>query len=287
MNPLTTLRHHLTAILPAAFMAVMVSQAAADLKPLLLPPPHTDGGKPLMQALLERQSQREFSPKALESQELADLLWAAFGINRSAIDHRTAPSAMNSQEIDIYVALADGVFLYNPKANRLDPVAEGDMRAKTGGQDFVKVAPVELVFVADLARMVKAKPEAREPYAWADTGSISQNVYLYCASAGMATVVHELGERQPLVDAWKLRPEQRIILAQAVGYPAQKSRGSGPPAPLTKGELHFCVILQSPARSLPGTTRWQIRYQLAPPATARPPLSPSGGQLHRRGSMGM
>jgi len=222
MNPLTTVRHHLTAILPAAIMAVMVSQAAADLKPLPLPPPHTDGGKPLMQALLERQSQREFSPKVLEPQELADLLWAAFGINRPAIDHRTAPSAMNSQEIDIYVALADGVFLYNAKANRLDPVAEGDMRAKTGGQDFVKVAPVELVFVADLARMVKAKPEAREPYAWADTGSISQNVYLFCASAGMATVVHELGERQPLIDAWKLRPEQKIILAQAVGYPAQK-----------------------------------------------------------------
>jgi hypothetical protein len=222
MNPLATVRHHFTTILPAALLTVLVAQAAADLKPLTLPPPHTDGGKPLMQALLERQSQREFSPKALEQQGLSDLLWAAFGINRPAIGHRTAPSAMNSQEIDIYVALADGVFLYSAKANRLDPVAEGDMRGKTGSQDFVKVAPVELVFVADFARMVKAKPEAKEPYAWADTGSISQNVYLYCASAGLATVVHELGERQPLVDAWKLRPEQRIILAQAVGYPVPK-----------------------------------------------------------------
>jgi len=222
MNPLATARHRFTAILPAAFLAVLVSQAAADLKPLILPAPHTDGGKPLMQALMERQSKREFSPKALDPQQLSDLLWAAFGINRPAIDHRTAPSAMNSQEIDIYVALADGVFLYNVKANRLDPVADGDMRAKTGGQDFVKVAPVALVFVADLARMVKAKPEAKEPYAWADTGSISQNVYLFCASAGLATVVHELGDRQPLIEAWKLRPEQRIILAQAVGFPAQQ-----------------------------------------------------------------
>ena len=175
-----------------------------------------------MQALAERQSGREFSQKALDLQQLSDLLWAAFGINRPAIDHRTAPSAMNSQEIDIYVVLADGVFLYNAKENRLDPIAEGDMRAKTGGQDFVKVAPVALVFVADLARLVKAKTESKEPYAWADTGSISQNVYLWCASAGLATVVHELGERQPLVDAWKLRPEQRITLAQAVGYPAKK-----------------------------------------------------------------
>ena len=222
MNPLATARHRVAAILPAALLAVLVSQAAADLQPLVLPPPHTDGGKPLMQALAERQSMREFSPKALGPQQLSDMLWAAFGINRPAIDHRTAPSAMNSQEIDIYVALADGVFLYNAKANRLDPVAEGDMRAKTGGQDFIKVAPVPLVFVADFARMVKAKPEAKEPYAWADTGSISQNVYLYCASAGLATVVHELGERQPLVDALKLRPGQHIILAQAVGHPADK-----------------------------------------------------------------
>lgn len=222
MNPLASARHHFAAILPSVCLALMVSQTAAEMKPMILPPPQTDGGKPLMQALMKRQSQREFSPKPLAPQDLSNLLWAAFGINRPAIDHRTAPSAMNSQEIDIYVALTDGVFLYNAKANRLDPVADGDMRAKTGAQEFVKVAPVELVFVADLARMVKAKPDAKEPYAWADTGSISQNVYLYCASADLATVVHELGARQPLVDAWKLRPEQRIILAQAVGYPTQK-----------------------------------------------------------------
>jgi len=222
MNPLATVCRRVAPLMPAVLLAVLVSQAAAELQPRVLPAPHIDGGKPLMQALAERQSGREFSQKALDLQQLSDLLWAAFGINRPAIDHRTAPSAMNSQEIDIYVVLADGVFLYNAKENRLDPIAEGDMRAKTGGQDFVKVAPVALVFVADLARLVKAKPEFKEPYAWADTGSISQNVYLWCASAGLATVVHELGERQPLVDAWKLRPEQRITLAQAVGYPAKK-----------------------------------------------------------------
>lgn len=174
-----------------------------------------------MEALKDRQSQREFSTKPLEPQLLSDLLWAAFGINRPGNDHRTAPSAMNSQEIDVYVVLAEGVFIYNAKTHRLDPVAAGDLRRETGGQGFVKVAPVALVFVADLARMVKAKPEVKEPYAWVDTGFISQNVYLYCASAGLATVVHELGDRLELAKALKLRGDQKIILAQSVGYPAQ------------------------------------------------------------------
>ena len=175
-----------------------------------------------MEVLKARQSQRDFSTKPLELQVLSDLLWAAFGINRPGNDHRTAPSAMNSQEIDVYVVLADGVFVYNAKAHRLDPVAAGDRRRETGRQDFVKVAPVALVFVADLARMVKAKPEIREPYAWVDTGFISQNVYLYCASAGLATVVHELGDRRPLAESLKLRTDQKVILAQSVGYPVQE-----------------------------------------------------------------
>jgi SagB-type dehydrogenase family enzyme len=161
------------------------------------------------------------SPVPIHVLGLPPLLWAAFGINRPGNDHRTAPSAMNSQEIDVYVVLADGVFVYNAKAHRLDPVAEGDQRPKTGKQGFVKVAPVALVFVVDLARMVKAKPEIRESYAWVDTGFISQNVYLYCASAGLATVVHELGDRQSLTEALKLRSDQKVILAQSVGYPAQ------------------------------------------------------------------
>lgn len=190
--------------------------------PLPLPPPRTDGGKPLMQALRERQSQREISAQPLDPQVLSDLLWAAFGINRPDISHRTAPSAMNSQEMDLYVLLREGAYRYDAPAHRLDPIAEGDFRAKTGGQDFVKTAPVALVFVADLARMVKAKPEVKEPYAWVDTGYISQNVYLYCASAGLATVVHELGSRPPLAEALGLRPDQKITLAQSVGHPGPR-----------------------------------------------------------------
>jgi SagB-type dehydrogenase family enzyme len=210
-----------------ASLAASVFATAEDLGLRNLPPPRTEGGMPLMQALRERQSKREFSPAALEPQVLSDLLWAAFGINRPENDHRTAPSAMNSQEIDIYVALAEGVFVYDAKAHRLNRVATGDLRSRTGGQDFVKVAPVALVFVADLARMVKARPEIKEPYAWIDAGFVSQNVYLYCASAGLATVIHELGDRRALAEALQLRPEQKIIIAQSVGYPGpSRARGA-------------------------------------------------------------
>ena len=190
---------------------------AQELKPFVLPPPQIDGGKPLMQALKERKTVREFKTDKLPAQALSDLLWAAFGINRPANDHRTAPSAMNSQEIDIYVALPEGIYLYEAKPHQLKPVASGDFRSKTSGQPFATNAPVTLIFVGDLSRLAKAKPADREFYAGIDTGYISQNVYLYCASAGLGTVVHDL-ERTPLVAAMRLRPDQKIILAQAVGY---------------------------------------------------------------------
>lgn len=198
---------------------------AEDLQPITLPAPRMEGGKPLMQALKERQTIREFSPTALPAQVMADLLWAGFGINRPENAHRTAPSAMNSQEVDIYVATVQGVYVYDAKGNQLVPVAATDVREQTGRQEFVKVAPVELIFVADLARMVKPKPEDKERYATIDTGYISQNVYLYCASAGLATVVHELDrEKKELRDALRLKPEQKIIIAQAVGYPKPAAR---------------------------------------------------------------
>jgi SagB-type dehydrogenase family enzyme len=158
---------------------------------------------------------------------LSDLLWAAFGVNRPASGHRTAPSGMNAQEIELYVLLREGVYRYIAATHQLDPVAAGDFRVQTGGGDFAKTAPVAIVFVADFDLMVKAKREVKEPYAWVDTGFVSQNIYLYCASTGLATVVHEIGNRAPLAAALRLRPEQRITLAQAVGHP-------GPPKPAAK-----------------------------------------------------
>ena len=175
------------------------------------------GGKPLMQALKERQTMRVFSPASLPPQVMSDLLWAGNGINRPEIAHRTAPSAMNSQEIDLYVATTEGIYVYDAKGNRMEPVAAGDIRARTGGQDYVKVAPVALILVADLTRLTKAQPEDRERLATIDAGFISQNIYLFCASAGLATVVHET-DRTGLREALRLKPGQKIIIAQSAGY---------------------------------------------------------------------
>ena len=205
-------------VLPAFVACWSLAAWASELSLIQLPPPQTDGGKPFMRVLKERRSTREFATNALPPQVLSDLLWAGFGINRPDIEHRTAPSAMNSQEIDLYVATVEGLYLYEAKAHQLQPVAAGDHRTKTGGQDFVKQAPVALVFVADLPRLAKAKPEERERYASIDTGFISQNIYLFCASEGLGSVVHDL-DRAKLKDTLKLTPNQRIILAQSVGFP--------------------------------------------------------------------
>jgi nitroreductase len=183
-----------------------------------LPKPQTDGGKPLMQALKERKSTRAFSPKPLGAQQLSDLLWAACGANRPD-GRRTAPSAVNWQEIDVYVATADALYLYDAKAHALKLTLAEDVRKLTGVQDFVKDAPVNLVFVADYARMGRATEKDKVFYSATDTGFISQNVYLYCASEGLATVVRGLVNRDALSKKMNLRPEQHITLAQTVGYP--------------------------------------------------------------------
>lgn len=189
---------------------------AQDLKPIALPQPQTDGGRPLMQVLKERKTTREFAADKLPPQVLSNLLWAAFGVNRPD-GRRTAPSAMNKQEIEIYVATGEGLFVYNAQANRLDPVLPQDVRAATGMQSFVATAPVDLVYVADLAK-AGSEPDA-DLYTAADTGFIAQNVYLYCASEGLATVVRGSVDRAALAKTMKLRPDQKIILAQTVGYP--------------------------------------------------------------------
>lgn len=191
---------------------------AAELKPIPLPAAQTEGGKPLMQALKQRKTTREIKADKLPAQVLANLLWAGFGINRPGSGHRTAPSAMNSQELDLYVALPEGLFVYEAKPHQLKPVLDKDLRAKVSGQPFATNAPVVLIYVADLPRLTKSRPERREFYAAIDTGCISQNIYLCCASEGLATVVFDL-DRAPLAAAMKLGPEQEIILAQAVGYP--------------------------------------------------------------------
>ncbi len=206
--------------LPTGFAVWFVIAAlfAADGSGEDLPPPRTTGGKPLMRALAERQTRREFKPDPLAPQHMSDLLWAAFGINRPTNDHRTAPSARNAQEIDLYVARADGLYLYAAKPHQLRKVGNEDLRRLTSGQDFAGVAPVALIYVADLARFKDTAPEQARLYAAFDAGCVCQNVYLFAASEGLATVVHDLN-REPLARAMNLRDGQHIIMAQAVGWP--------------------------------------------------------------------
>jgi SagB-type dehydrogenase family enzyme len=216
------MKHTALSLLLAAAMATLtICATAQDARPpeLELPPPRTGIGLPLMEALAKRNSSREFSPEALPDQVLSDLLWAAFGVNRPASGMRTAPSAVNWQEIDIYVATANGLYLFNATAHRLIPLLNDDIRAAVGIQQYPATAPVVLIYVADFSKMKRASDQDKEFYSAADTGFISQNVYLYCASEDLATCVIGLIKRKSLAQKLNLQDGQKIILAQPVGYP--------------------------------------------------------------------
>jgi SagB-type dehydrogenase family enzyme len=191
---------------------------AGTVESIVLPKPQTEGGKPLMQALSQRQSARAFSEEKLSPQMLSNLLWAAFGVNRPD-GKRTAPSAMNWQEVQIYVVMAEGAYLYDAKSNRLEPAASGDFRGIAGTQNYVAAAPLNLVYVSDGAKTTRASEPDRSLFAGADVGFIAQNVYLFCASEGLATVVRGSVNRAELAKALKLTVDQKIVLAQTVGYP--------------------------------------------------------------------
>jgi nitroreductase len=191
---------------------------------VVLPPAQISGGIPLMEALSQRQSQREFRPERLALQLLSNLLWAACGVNRPDLGGRTAPSAMNAQEVDVYVALSQGLYLYDPKAQALKLRVTSDVRRVTGYQDFVDSAPLDLIFVADHARLKLVPAPMRESYASVAAGAMAQNIYLFCASAGLATVVRAWFDRQALTEAMGLGPDHQILLTQTVGHP---QRGTG------------------------------------------------------------
>lgn len=192
-----------------------------SLTMMALPPAQTTGGLPLMEALRQRHSAREFRPDALTQQQLSDLLWAACGLNRDALGGRTAPSAMNAQEVDLYVALPQGLYLYEPKAQALQLVVAQDVRRVTGYQDFVDTAPLDLIFVAEHSRMKIVPAAMRESYASVAAGAMAQNICLYCASVGLSTVVRAWFDRQALTQAMGLTPDQQLLLTQTVGWPKQ------------------------------------------------------------------
>jgi nitroreductase len=200
-----------TVICVIVLLALQAAAAAGDPKPIELPDPQTDGGKPLMQALKMRRSTREFSDREIPLQVLSSMLWAAFGVNRPESGKRT----------DIYLVMENGTFRYDAGANTLEPVLERDVRGETGKQPFVSDAPLNLVYVADYSRMGEAPEEAKQMYSAADTGFISQNVYLFCASEGLVTVVRGLVDRIKLGDVLMLGPDENVVFAQTVGYPAE------------------------------------------------------------------
>jgi SagB-type dehydrogenase family enzyme len=199
---------------PATICAV----AAESGRTIKLPPPRMDRPATLMTSLKNRRSSRTFSGVDLSRETISDLLWAACGVNRPD-GRRTAPSAKNWQEIDVYVAMESGLYLYNAGENSLDLVKKEDLRALCGKQGFTQDAPVNLIYVADQSRMSRDTPENLFSAA-ADTGFISQNVYLYCAAEGLSTVVLGWVDAPSLAKAMGLEDAQRVILTQPVGYPA-------------------------------------------------------------------
>jgi hypothetical protein len=193
--------------------------ATQQLKPIELPPPRTEGGMPLMNSLKLRCSTREYSDRPLPAQILSDLLWAGFGINRPSSD-RTHLYWRHIMVIDIYVATSDGVWTYEPNAHALLPYLASDIRAQTGLQDFVGNAPLNLVYVAHGERMTDVSPEERRLFASVDTGFIGQNVYLFCASEGLATVFRGAVDYPKLSRILKLPDQQFVTFAQTIGYPS-------------------------------------------------------------------
>lgn len=198
--------NRLVFILVLVFMGSL-SCAAQDIQ---LPSPNRTGGKPLMDALNERQSNRDFSDKELSMQTLSDLLWAAYGFNRE--DKRTVPTSQNRQEIDIYVFLKTGVYFYDAKNQQLILKVAGNNHAKTGKQPFVEIAPLQIVFVANLDKA------SNRDAALIDCGFISQDIYLFCASEGLITVVRGSVDKDAVRSLLELNENQETLLAQTVGY---------------------------------------------------------------------
>ena len=203
--------------LALGLMGQLKPRPAVDAAAIELPPPRRSGGMALMEALQRRASAREFEPAALGEQLLSDLLWAAAGINRPEAGGRTAPSAMNSQEVQLHVAMPQGLFRYEPAAHALQLRVSSDVRRVTGYQDFVDSAPLDLVYVADHRRMQLVPAAQRERYAFAAAGAMAQNVYLFCAANGLGTVIRAWFDQHALAQAMGLEADQQLLLCQTVG----------------------------------------------------------------------
>lgn len=203
-----------------AVAMLSVTTPAQEPVVVKLPEPQLDKGMPLMQALKNRQSTRSFADRDLSTQELANLLWAANGINRKADGKRTAPTAMNRQEIEVYVSSKEGLFRYDAMQHALVTIHNRDIRSLTGMQPYVATAALNLILVADLSKLGDDRQSALQT-ANIDAGFVSQNIYLYCASEGLATVVRGSVDREKLMPEMELGSGFYIVVAQCVGYRAE------------------------------------------------------------------
>jgi SagB-type dehydrogenase family enzyme len=200
-------------------LIIMAASIFASAQSITLPQPQKTGGKPLMEALNDRHSTREFSDRELDMQTLSNLLWAGFGYNRPEERKRTAPTSRNYQEMEIYVSIPSGLYLYNAWENTLVFIHDRDIRSSTGSQDYVGKAPLNLVFVADQRKVQNPHSDRQLRASHTNSGFIAQNVYLYCASAGLASVVRALFDPELLKKEMLLDENMIIILTQTVGYP--------------------------------------------------------------------
>jgi SagB-type dehydrogenase family enzyme len=195
---------------------------AQELQTVKLNAPNKSRGVAVMKALADRHSEREFDGRDISLQDISDLLWAANGVNR-ADGKRTAPSAMNRQEIDVYCVNKEGAYLYDAAAHTLKPVSKGDYRkAVVGGQKFDSLAPVWLVLVANLEKLGDPTLEQTRLVAAMDAGIVCQNINIFCSAAGLSTVPRATLDRDALKSALKLSDKQLLMLNNPVGYPPKK-----------------------------------------------------------------
>jgi SagB-type dehydrogenase family enzyme len=201
------------------FIALATMLSAQELKTIKLDAPDKKGGMPVFKAFSERKSTREYAGEKLKPKDLSTLLWAANGINR-ADGKRTAASALDKRDVDVYVIMQEGTYIYEPKAHSLNPVAQGDFRtAAAGGQDFAKDAPVILLLVSDLTRFNPTPDEGTKLVGALDAGIVSQNISIACAALGLATVPRGTMNQPELRTALKLKDTQYLGLNHPVGYP--------------------------------------------------------------------
>lgn len=246
---------------------------------LTLPPPDMALSAPLMGALAARESQREFSSEALSVQQISDLMWAAGGITRPD-GRRTAGSARNYQSISIYAALEQGIYFYNAVSNRLELVVAGDHRALTGTQSFVTNAPLNILYVCNVGKILVVNPHAHSFYKGVEAGHMGQNVYLYCAATGLHTVIRAAINHGPLeeVMGFSAGEGKEIVLAQTVGKP--------PPAPKTliayfSWSGNTKKVAQEKAKELDADL-YEIVPEVAYPSNYESCLKRAGDEIQRR-----